>query len=895
MEPLKPFFTQSFTTLLRQVDQQKSEIHQLKKEMKAQEKFYISELHHPFRYYGRLLRKKFYECIHKPVPEKRVKRAAPKQKPSMKGEACNRLSQLWSVPYDGFSPKDIDGILCPVNKIPEIRQITETVDVIIPIYNGLHHLYRLLPTLFENTTQAHRFIFIDDCSPDTETISYLHQQISQREDCLFLQNEKNLGFPGTVNRAVKSVQSDYFVILNTDVQVPKGWLERMIAPFVDDPTICTTTPFTNAGGVFFGFPHFCEDYKITETEEMYYWDHIFQRMTIQDKAKLEFINGTGYCMGIRKKCWDQMGGLDAATFERGYGEETDLCLRYLDKGWKNVLVPNLFVYHNHGGSFTSEEKKALTAAHLEIVQHRWGKYLELLSDFVKADPWASYRLAALKEKYCRNTDCLFLDLNETKGGACAFRIQQEQALLAEGKTVVSVLYSIDCRTQWTLTFVNPDGRASFDLSSWGQAEEWILALSPKEIRINNLAFNWDFKKVLEFFNGRRHIVPVPLTTDAYPSPIIDTSHPIEFPVRFETEDLPELTFVFATYCRKNDVDIQLSLLAGDDTELYTTTFSAAAITDNAAYSVPLSIQREHIPFIRKIRISSPAAMPDNAISVYLRKGIPCYSYTRQSLEISTLAKPAYCFHDFFSCCPSFFLLNKDCMFCDFQDCAKCLPANPQRILPYEDIQEWRSLWKTFFESCSSLRFFSENTFRLVSRIYDLPIEQVLIEGHTHRVTFKKKYFPPVGEVPLHIAVVGAWFEPKGSRQVIELATLLQLIDPEARIMFYGRMDNEHEQALLKERLPNLVWRGKYDVEDLPELFNQDQISVVFFSSICPETFSFVTQECIEIGVPIVCFNVGAPSDRVRAYEKGYIAEYFSAISVYEKILEARDNEIKQLK
>ena len=746
MEQFKPIIT----SLLKEVDYQKQKIHKLNEEMENQKNFYISELHHPFRYYGRLLRRKFYECINKPVPKNNKKKTDRQKKLFIKGKACKRLCQLWSVPSAGYSPKDIEGILLPKNNIPEIRSIEETIDIIIPIYNGLHHLQRLLPTLFENTTQAHRFIFIDDSSPDAETISYIHEQICQRDDCLFLQNEKNLGFPGTVNRAVEVVRSDFFIILNTDVQVPKGWLERMIAPFISDSTICTTTPFTNAGGVFFGFPYFCDDYKITETEEMYYWDNIFQRMTIHNQAELEFINGTGYCMGIRKKCWDMMGGLDAVTFERGYGEETDLCLRYLDKGWKNVLVPNLFVYHNHGGSFPSEEKKALMAAHLKIVQQRWGKYLGLLSNFVESDPWACYRLAALYEKYKHNTDCLFIDLNDTKGGACAFRIQQELALLSVGKTVVSVLYSMDSRTQWTLTFVNRDGRAAFNLSSWSQVEEWILALAPKEIRINNLAFNWDFKKVLEFFNGFRHIEPIPFTADAHPSHVINASHPIEFPANFESEDIPELTFVFATYCRNNDVDIRLSMLAEDDAELYATTFSAAALMDNAAYSISLSIQKEIIPLVRKIKITSPTATQDNAVSVYQRNGIPCYSYLRRNQEGSNVVKPAYCFHDFFSCCPSFFLLNKDCMFCDFQDCVKCLPVNPQRILPYENIQDWRSLWKDFFESCSSFRFFSDNTYRLVSQVFTLPSERVIIKGHTPLAKFKISYVPPIKKDPLLI-------------------------------------------------------------------------------------------------------------------------------------------------
>ena len=60
-------------------------------------------------------------------------------------------------------------------------------------------------------------------------------------------------------------------------------------------------------------------------------------------------------MGINREVLQEIGNFDAKTFGKGYGEENDWCQRAIEKGYKNVHVENLFVFHNHGGSFKSEE------------------------------------------------------------------------------------------------------------------------------------------------------------------------------------------------------------------------------------------------------------------------------------------------------------------------------------------------------------------------------------------------------------------------------------------------------------------------------------------------------------------------------------------------------------
>lgn len=77
--------------------------------------------------------------------------------------------------------------------------------------------------------------------------------MASRPDCLLLRNETNLGFVKTVNVAVRHVSTPCFVLLNTDVVVPEGWLERLTAPLAQNSHIASVTPFSNSA-VYFSYP-----------------------------------------------------------------------------------------------------------------------------------------------------------------------------------------------------------------------------------------------------------------------------------------------------------------------------------------------------------------------------------------------------------------------------------------------------------------------------------------------------------------------------------------------------------------------------------------------------------------------------------------------------------------
>ncbi|MEO8002783.1 MAG: glycosyltransferase, partial [Arenimonas sp.] len=78
--------------------------------------------------------------------------------------------------------------------------------------------------------------------------------------------------------------------------------------------------------------------------------------------------------------------------------------------------------------------------------------------------------------------------------------------------------------------------------------------------------------------------------------------------------------------------------------------------------------------------------------------------------------------------------------------------------------------------------------------------------------------------------------------------------------------------------------GSYVREDLPGLLEMHDVGICFLPSICPETFSFVASEVMQLKFPLACFNLGAQAERVAAYDRGFIIDEPTAESALRRIL-----------
>ncbi|MBL0721143.1 MAG: glycosyltransferase family 2 protein, partial [Sulfurovum sp.] len=258
-----------------------------------------------------------------------------------------------------------------------------SIDIIIPVYNGLEFLESLFNSLEGNTSSsAHRLIVIDDCSPDKMVKPYLLKRLEKHKNHIFIEHKENLGFVKSVNEAY-SYTKNHFLILNTDTEVPEFWLERIMYPILKMDKVASTTPFTNSGQIA-SFPNFILDNDIFEGMSVNKLDKSFREVNAIN-FYAEAPTGVGFCMGINYNLTKDIGFFLEDEFGRGYGEENDWCQRAINQGYKNLIVPNLFVYHKHGGSFSIEDKKRLIKENSLKLLYKHTNYDRDIQDYIQTD------------------------------------------------------------------------------------------------------------------------------------------------------------------------------------------------------------------------------------------------------------------------------------------------------------------------------------------------------------------------------------------------------------------------------------------------------------------------------------------------------------------------------
>jgi len=244
-------------------------------------------------------------------------------------------------------------------------------------------------------------------------------------------------------------------------------------------------------------------------------------------------------------------------------------------------------------------------------------------------------------------------------------------------------------------------------------------------------------------------------------------------------------------------------------------------------------------------------------------------------------------HDYFAVCPSFTLLDADGRYCGIPDvsvCATCLPRHQARYValsPPTEIGPWRALWGRCLEAADEVRCFSASTRRLLLRAYpDLDPDRISIVPH--RVDFVPPRSPALDHrAPLVIGIIGSISVQKGAQVVKEMLARIDRDHPDVCVVVIGTLD-------IPVKSPRLEVTGTYRHEDLVDLVEARRINLFFFPSICPETFSYVTEEMIRMDVPIVAFDLGAPGERLRGYRNARLCAEVSADSALATLIAFHD-------
>jgi GT2 family glycosyltransferase len=358
---------------------------------------------------------------------------------------------------------------------------TTPIDIIIPVYNGYEFLEPLFDSIEEHTSSPYRLIVVNDCSPDEKVKPYLLKRLKKHPTALFIDHTQNQGFLKSVNEAYTHTKN-HFVLLNTDTEVPSFWLERLMYPILHMDNIASTTPFTNSGEIA-SFPNFVADNDIFDAMSVEDLDSNFKTVN-PNKFYAEVPTGVGFCMGVNADLAKKIGMFAEDTFGKGYGEENDWCQRAIQEGYKNLIVPNLFVYHKHGGSFTAEEKQKLLQKNAVTLLERHPNYSKDVNKYLEENPHEVLRhLLVLKASNQTHDIHLVFD-HFLGGGANIYTQERIEQYLKEGKNTLLIAYDHYSHC-YILRHRYKNYDFSFKITDFEALTQFINRLQLAEIFINN--------------------------------------------------------------------------------------------------------------------------------------------------------------------------------------------------------------------------------------------------------------------------------------------------------------------------------------------------------------------------------------------------------------------------
>lgn len=224
----------------------------------------------------------------------------------------------------------------------------ERVAIVILNWNGAKMLTRFLPNVLDYSRKDATVYVADNASTDN-SVELLKQHFPEVRLILL---DKNWGFAEGYNKALDLIDAEYYVLLNSDVEVSHHWLSPLVEFMDNHPEAAACQPkllsekdrdsfeYAGACGGFldkYGYP-FCRG-RIFDTVE---------RDDGQYDYDVEVLWATGACFMIRASDFKLSGGFDARFF--AHNEEIDLCWRLRLMGRKIFCIPDSFVFHVGGGT-----------------------------------------------------------------------------------------------------------------------------------------------------------------------------------------------------------------------------------------------------------------------------------------------------------------------------------------------------------------------------------------------------------------------------------------------------------------------------------------------------------------------------------------------------------------
>lgn len=227
--------------------------------------------------------------------------------------------------------------------------------VVILNWNGRCHLQRYLPSVVAHTSGEAEVIVADNGSTDDSLVWLRAHYPGVRT----IELDRNYGYAGGYNRALKQVDSDYLLLLNSDVEATEGWWQPLVELLDANSDVAAVAPklladshrdsfeYAGAAGGFIdylGYP-FCRGRILSNVE----------RDEGQYDDCREIFWGSGAALCCRREAFWSVGGFDESFF--AHQEEIDLQWRMQLAGWRIMVEPRAKVYHLGGGTLPASSRK----------------------------------------------------------------------------------------------------------------------------------------------------------------------------------------------------------------------------------------------------------------------------------------------------------------------------------------------------------------------------------------------------------------------------------------------------------------------------------------------------------------------------------------------------------
>jgi GT2 family glycosyltransferase len=230
--------------------------------------------------------------------------------------------------------------------------------VVILNWNGKKLLEQFLPSVLQHSSNEECDVVVADNNSSDDSLEFLRTHYPGLPVIVL---DKNYGFAEGYNKALQQLNTEYIVLLNSDVETTPDWVKPLVSYMDMHPEVAAVQPkiraykqkdrfeYAGASGGFidrYGYP-FCRGRILEVVEED----------RGQYDTEIPVFWATGACLCIRKKEYAEAGGLDGRFF--AHMEEIDLCWRLNARGRKIMCIPSSIVYHVGGASLNQDNPKKM--------------------------------------------------------------------------------------------------------------------------------------------------------------------------------------------------------------------------------------------------------------------------------------------------------------------------------------------------------------------------------------------------------------------------------------------------------------------------------------------------------------------------------------------------------